>query len=353
MRSIQVVKFGKPLQMVSSEVPELRGTEVLLKVRAAGVCHTDLHLWHGGYDLGNGRVMPLEERGVSLPLTMGHENVGEIIGTGEEVRGLENGGVYLVYPWLGCGKCDMCSEGKENYCSKPSTIGINRPGGYSDYLLVPHSRYLIPLKSLSPREAAPLACSGLSCFSALRKLDQTILKNRPLVIIGAGGLGLMSIVLAKVLGSKGVIVIEPSMERRKAALEVGALAAFSPEEKNINRLITETANNEILQILDFVGSEQTASLAFDLLAKGGHLVTLGLFGGAAGWPLPLLAIKAITVQGSYVGSLPELRELVELVERHNLKLIPTQERQLADVQQALERLEEGAVTGRFVIAPQE
>lgn len=351
MRSINVVKFGKPLQMVSSKVPKPKGTEVLLKVRAAGICHTDLHLWHGGYDLGNGRAMSLNERGVSLPLTMGHENVGEIIDMGEKVKGLESGGIHLVYPWLGCGACDMCLEEKENYCLKPNTIGINRPGGYSDYLLVPHPRYLISLNTLSPREAAPLACSGLSCFSALRKLDQTILKDRPLVVIGAGGLGLMSIVLAKALGCKGAIVIEPNIEKRKAALQVGALVAFSPEEENIKELVTEAAKNEVLQVLDFVGSEQTANLAFSLLAKGGHLVTLGLFGGAAGWPLPLLAINAITVQGSYVGSLPELRELVDIVERHRIKLIPTQEQQLTDVQQALEKLEEGAVTGRLVIVP--
>lgn len=351
MKSVQIIKFGEPLREVNSEIPKPKGTEVLLRVHAAGVCHTDLHLWHGGYDLGNGKTMQLEERGVKLPLTMGHENVGEIVATGSAVNNLDKNDLQLVYPWLGCGVCDICLEGRENYCSKPDTIGINRPGGYAEYLLVPHPRYLIPLKGIDPIAAAPLACSGLSCFSALKKFDPKILKDKPLVVIGAGGLGLMSLSLLTALGGKGAVVIEPNSERRKIAELAGAIATFSPTDKDISRLIFESTGQKVLQVLDLVGTEQTANLGFELLAKGGHLVTLGLFGGAANWPLPLLAIKAITIQGSYVGSLPELQELVKLVTKHQLKLIPTKVQKLSSVQEALEELDKGTVIGRRIITP--
>lgn len=352
MKSMQVVEFGAPLVSTNTELPTPQGTEVLLHMRAAGVCHTDLHLWHGGYDLGHGRMMSLQERGVRLPLTMGHENVGEVVAWGPEVDQLQSGEMRLVYPWLGCGHCDECRSGRENYCLQPDTIGINRPGGYANYLLVPHPRCLIPLQGLDPIAAAPLACSGLTCFSALKKFDTEVLKKRSMVVFGAGGLGLMSLYLHKALGGKGAIVIEPDAGRRAAALEAGAVTAIDPNDSDAKAQVLQAAtDHHVLQVLDFVGAEQTAAMAFDLLSKGGHLISVGLFGGAADWPLPLLAIKALTIQGSYVGSLPELKELVQLVVDNELELIPTQQRSLDAVQDALNDLEKGQVTGRVVVTP--
>lgn len=352
MKSMQVVEFGAPLAEASAELPTPQGTEVLLRMRAAGVCHTDLHLWHGGYDLGHGRMMSLQERGVRLPLTMGHENVGEVVAWGPDVQGFQSGDMRLVYPWLGCGHCDECQVGRENYCLQPDTIGINRPGGYANYLLVPHPRCLIPLQGLDPVAAAPLACSGLTCFSALKKFNPDGLKKRSLVIFGAGGLGLMSLHLYKALGGRHAIVVEPDAGRRAAALEAGAVAAVNPNDSDARaQILAAATDHHVLQALDFVGAEQTATMAFDLLSKGGHLITVGLFGGAADWPLPLLAIKALKIEGSYVGSLPELKELVDLVATHQLELIPTQQRSLEGVQQALSDLEQGAVIGRIIVTP--
>lgn len=351
MKSMQVVSFGEPLLEAEIPVPEPQGTEVLLRMQAAGVCHTDLHLWHGGYDLGNGRTLSLAERGVQLPLTMGHENVGMVAACGPEATGLNVGDVRLVYPWLGCGTCAVCLEGKENYCLSPNTIGINRAGGYADYLLVPHPRYLIPLQGLDPIKAAPLACSGLTCFSALRKFTLTRLERVPLVVIGAGGLGLMSLALLKALGGVGAVVVEPDAKRRQAAMQAGALAAIDPNQDQAKEAIAQAVGQPVLNVLDFVGNEQTASLAFDLLTKGGHLITVGLFGGAANWPLPLLAIKALTIQGSYVGNLSELQALIDLVVEHKLELIPTTSCELTQLQQTLTQLEQGNVTGRMVMTP--
>src|SRR5690625_243026 len=121
MISMRVEQFGAPLQRAETDMNALKDQEVLLRVLATGVCHTDLHLHEGGYDLGLGRTMSLADRGVSLPLTMGHEIVGQVEQVGTAVQGIEAGQNYLIYPWLGCGECAVCREGLENYCQTPQT----------------------------------------------------------------------------------------------------------------------------------------------------------------------------------------------------------------------------------------
>ena len=171
MKSFQVTDFNAPLQEVDSPTPQPQATQVLIKVKAAGVCHSDLHIWEGGYDLGHGRKpMSLKDRGVSLPRTMGHETVGEVLAFGPDVKAsdkgdLKIGDVALVYPWLGCGKCDVCLAGEENMCLKPASLGVYCDGGYADHMTVPHPRYLLNLKGLDPVTAAPYACSGVTTFA--------------------------------------------------------------------------------------------------------------------------------------------------------------------------------------------
>ncbi|HLU78824.1 MAG TPA: alcohol dehydrogenase [Burkholderiaceae bacterium] len=351
MRSMQVREFGGPLVETTTDTPQPQGHEVLLRVSAAGICHTDLHLWHGGYDLGGGRRLSLQERGVKLPLIMGHETVGVVVAVGDQVQGVKPGDVRLIYPWLGCGQCESCSRGQENYCLKPDTVGINRPGGYADHVLVPHERSLVPLRGLDPVRAAPLACSGLTCYSALKKFGLDRLREQVLVVFGAGGLGLMCLKLLAGIGGKGAVVIEPNAERAQAALDAGALAVIDPNAADAADQVLAAVGGPVHAVLDLVGNEHTATTAFNLLTKGGHLVTVGLFGGAANWPLPLLAIKALTIQGGYVGSLPELHELVELVAEKKLELIPVHTCGLSAIGDALRSLEAGQVVGRMVITP--
>lgn len=351
MRSMQVKDFGEPLVEMNETNPTPREDEVLLSVLAAGVCHTDLHLWQGGYDLGGGKRLSLEERGVNLPLTMGHETVGRVVAIGEHVTKAKIGETYLIYPWLGCGICESCARGEENYCLKPNTIGINRAGGYADHVLVPSERCLISLRGLDPVMAAPLACSGLTCYSILKKIGIEKLRHNLVLIIGAGGLGLMCLKLLSGLNAKGAVVIEPNQQRAKAALEAGAKVVIDPNADDVTKKINCAMGGLSTSVIDLVGNQETSSMAFDSLSKGGHLVSVGLFGGAANWPLPILAMKAITIQGSYVGSLPELQELVDLVVDKNLDLIPTKTYHLSKAGDALTELEDGNVVGRLVLTP--
>jgi alcohol dehydrogenase, propanol-preferring len=350
MRSYRVTEFGARLRADDEPTPQPTGTEVVLRVKAAGVCHSDLHIWEGGYDLGHGRRLSLKDRGISLPLTMGHETAGEVVAVGPEAKSVRPGEIRLVYPWLGCGECAVCREQGENMCTQSRSLGVYRDGGYADHIVVPHPRYLVDLDGLDPVTAAPYACSGLTTYSALRKLG-SVLDREPILIIGAGGLGLMALGLLKALGGKGAVVVDIDATKREAAMAGGALAAVDGSAQDARQRVAAAAGTPLRGAIDLVGSAQTAALGFDCLTKGGKLVMVGLFGGAAPWPLPLIPIKAVTIQGSYVGNLAELKELLELVRAKSVPPIPVRRRPLAEANEALDDLRRGTLVGRTVLTP--
>jgi D-arabinose 1-dehydrogenase-like Zn-dependent alcohol dehydrogenase len=355
MKSFQVAEFNAPLREVDQPTPQPAGTQVLIKVKAAGVCHSDLHIWEGGYDLGHGRKpLSLKDRGVSLPRTMGHETVGEVAAFGPDIKesdkgGLKIGDVVLVYPWLGCGKCATCLAGDENMCLKPNSIGVYCDGGYADHMTVPHPKYLLDLKGLDPVTAAPYACSGVTTYSALKKVEKDF--ATPIVIFGAGGLGLMALSLLKAMGGKGAIVVDIDARKREAAEQAGALATVDGKAPDALEQLANKAGEPIRAVIDLVGNAQTTQLGFDCLTKGGKLVIVGLFGGGAPWALPLIPIKAITIQGSYVGNLRETRELLDLVRTKKIAPIPVTPMPFAKANDALVDLQAGRLVGRAVLTP--
>lgn len=351
MRCFQLVAFGEPLAPAQGFAPVPTGTEVVLRVRGAGVCHSDVHLWEGFHDYGGGRRASFEAR-IGLPLTLGHETAGDVFATGPDVADLPDavapGETCLLCSWVGCGSCAACVVGDEHLCTAPRYRGVNRDGGYADFVVVPHPRYLIPLGDLDPVAAAPLACSGLTAFCALRKARSA---SQRIVVIGAGGLGLMAVGLCRVQGDPGVVVLEPDAARRQAALDAGALAAIDPHGPGAMDQVRTALDGPIKGVVDFVGSTETTQMGFDLLAKGGALVVVGLFGGALSIPIPMLASKAVTIQGSYIGRLDELRELVALLREHGLPQLPLNRRPLADADAAIQALRTGRGVGRTVLVP--
>lgn len=350
MKSYQLVEFGGPLKDTSLPTPQPSGHEVVIRVKAAGVCHSDLHIWEGSYDLGAGRRLMLKDRGIQLPLTMGHETAGEIIAVGASVRDRKVGEICLVYPWIGCGECRVCRGGSENLCMKPRCIGVHRDGGYSDFLLVPHSRYLLPLDGLDPVAVAPFACSGVTTYSALKRIGP-IIKEEPILIIGAGGLGLMCISILKAMGGKGAVVVDIDETRRAAALAAGALAVVDGSAPDAAAQVAAALGGPCWGAIDLVGSTATAELGFNALGRGGKIVMVGLFGGAAPWPLPFIPMKAATIEGSYTGSLGELKELLELLRSGAVAPIPIGRRPLAAATETLEDLRQGRIVGRVVMTP--
>ena len=350
MKSFQIIDFGKPLGAADLPDPRPSGHEVVIAVKAAGVCHSDLHIWEGGYDLGAGRRLMLKDRGINLPLTLGHETAGQILSVGPNVVDRKVGEMCLVYPWIGCGACRVCLNGDENLCMKPRCLGVHCDGGYADQMVVPHSKYLLPLDGLDPVAVAPYACSGVTTYSALKKLG-AVIKDEPVLVIGAGGLGLMCLSLLKAMGGKGAVVVDIDEKRRAAALEAGALAAVDGSAPDALAKVVAALGGPGWAAIDLVGSPATAELAFNALAKGGKMIMVGLFGGSAPWSLPLIPMKAMAIEGSYTGNLAETRELLELVRSGAVAPIPIRRRPLADASQTLEDLQAGRIVGRVVLTP--
>jgi len=347
MRAHCIVRHGEPLEALDRPIPEPVGTEVLVRVTAAGLCHTDLHIWEGSYDLGGGKRLTLAERGIHLPITPSHEICGEIVAAGS-LADVRRGLRCLVHPWIGCGACAACQRGEENICIKPQSLGIVRPGGFGEYVLVPDPRYLIDIEDLDAAQAAPLACAGLTTFSALKKFGARI-HEAPLVVIGAGGLGLSAISILRALGGIGAIVVDVDARKREAALTAGALLAIDGNGADAAQQIATSTDGGARAILDLVGATATQTLALASIARGAHIVICGLMGGNITIPLPFIPMRPITIQGSYVGTLDELRALVELAKRSKAAIIPVTRRPLSEANDALRDLRDGKVIGRIVL----
>ena len=353
MRCYCVLHHGQDLALVEKTTPEPKGTEVLLKVKAAGVCHTDLHLWEGHYDMGGGKKLTLAERGIKPPLTLSHEIVGEVVALGPQAQAIAAvnlGQVTLVHPWIGCGECPACQRGEENICIKSQALGVVKPGGFAEYVLVPHPRYLLDIGSLEPSQAAPLACAGVTTYSALKKLGNRI-ETDPVVIIGAGGLGLMAIEVLKALGGRGAIVVDIDPVKREAALAAGAVQVIDARAADAVQQIQQATGGGARAVLDLVGATPTVGLAVASAARGGHIVICGLMGGDLTLALPVIPMRPLTIQGSYVGTLQELHELVDLVQRTGMKPIPVNTRPMAQANAAMQDLHHGRVVGRTVLVP--
>lgn len=351
MKSYDVTESGAPLQMIERPTPTPSGTEVLLRVVAAGVCHSDLHIWDGYYELGGGKRLQLSERGIKLPLTMGHENVGEVVAVGPDAKGVKMGEVRLAHPWMGCGECKVCRRGDENLCLKPRNLGVFSAGGYATHMMVPHPRYLFAIGDMPPEKAAPLACSGITAFSALKKVPEAVLRDELIVIIGAGGVGLMGLTLARAMGGRGTIVVDIDPGKREAAKQAGAIATIDGGATDAVKQIQAATGGGAWAVIDFVGASATARLGVDSLIKGGKLIIVGLFGGDITVPTPFFPMRAMAIHGSYVGSLTEMAELLDLVRRTGLPPIPVATRPLAEVNAALNDLRAGKVVGRVVVMP--
>ncbi|MGH7155300.1 MAG: alcohol dehydrogenase [Acetobacteraceae bacterium] len=352
MRAWAVVENGAPLRQIDLPTPEPQGTEILIEVTHCGVCHSDLHIWEGYYDVGGGQKMSLKDRGVVLPLAMGHEIVGRVAKLGPQATGVKVGDLRIVFPWVGCGTCAACLGDEDNMCLTPRSLGVYQNGGYGTHVIAPHPRHLVDPGTLDPAVAATYACSGITVYSAIRKImpeGTDFPPDEPIVIVGAGGLGLNAIAVLRALKHRNIIVVDIGEEKRQAALKAGATKVVDASSPDVRKRILEAAGGPVLAVVDLVNGTQTARFAFEALRKGGKLVQVGLFGGELMLPLPLMAIRALTVQGSYVGNPKELRELVKLAQDGALPALPVTTVPQSQANDALMRLRDGKVTGRLVL----
>jgi alcohol dehydrogenase/propanol-preferring alcohol dehydrogenase len=343
-----VVRNEAPLECIELPTPKPTGTEVLLEVTRCGVCHSDLHFWHGSYNLGGGRTMSLKDRGVTLPRAPGHEIVGRVAAFGPDATGVAIGDERVIYPWIGCGQCERCRAEEDNLCLAQRSLGVLQNGGFGSHVVVPHPRYLVDFGDLDPSLVATYACSGLTVYSAAKKI-MPLPSDAPVLLMGAGGLGLAAISMLHAFGHRAIISVDVSPEKRDAALEAGASRAVDGSGEGVTQRILDAAGGPVAAAIDLVATSETARTAFDALRKGGKLVLVGIAGGEITLSLALMIFRAQSIEGSNTGTPQDLRDVVRLAREGRLRPTPVVEFPKDRANDALMKLHHGVITGRAVL----
>ena len=346
MKAYQVVENGKPLVEKNIAKPVPNGNEILIKTVACGVCHSDVHIHEGFFSLGDDAKLPVPL--MTDALAMGHEIYGEVVEIGDNVEGIEIGKKYVAYPWIGCGECNECKNGREHYCSPLTTknLGINVNGGYAEYVLVPHSKYLFDAGNTPDEVAGSYACRGLTAYSALKKANLEKGQNG-VVIISAGGLVLLSLKIIQAAYSINPIVVDIDNEKLELAKKAGASAVINSNDEKIYEKIAELTDGGATSVIDFVGASETFELASGMfgMKRGGTYVIVGLIGGQTKLQLPMTTLTARTIRGVYVGSLQEMEELMQLVRENKIDHVEVEKRNVSEANNTLNDLKKGKING--------
>ena len=341
MHAVQLVRWEAEPELREVEVPEPGPGAVLVKVTAAGLCHSDLHLmeWPEG-------TLPW-----TLPFTLGHETAGTVAALGAGVTAFAEGDAVLVYgPW-GCGVCSECARGAENRCPNRAAggCGLGLDGGLAEYLVVPSPRLLVPIGDLDPVRAAPLTDAALTPYHAITTEQHRLRPGSAAVVIGVGGLGHVAVQLLRELTPARIVAIDMREDARRLAVGAGAHAALDANGLEPGDVRAETGSAGAALVLDFVGSDSTAQLAGSIVAIGGHVSMVGLGGGAIPIGFGKVPFEVSASRPSW-GTLPELHEVVALA-RTGVLEIETEQIRLEDALDAYRALRDGAIVGRAVVVP--
>ncbi|MGW3354827.1 NAD(P)-dependent alcohol dehydrogenase [Streptomyces bungoensis] len=345
MRAFQLVGWRQPPELREVPTPEPGPAQVLVKVAGAGACHSDLHILQAPGPLP-GFPNP--------PFTLGHENAGWVERLGPGVTGFQPGDAVIVYGSWGCGICPHCRQGQENYCRQRAGEGPGLRGGHdggmAEYLLVPAARYLIPLGTLDPRQAAPLSDAGLTSYHAVKRSLHLLGPGSTAVVIGAGGLGQLTIQILRALSAATTVVaVDTDTGKLETAKRMGADEALLSGDEAIARILDLTDHQGAQLVLDMVGVDPTLRMAAQVARVLGHLTIVGLGGGA----LPVNFSSPpheCSVASPYWGSLTELMDVITLAQKDKIRLL-VEHFPLQRANEAYQLLHDGRIRGRAVITP--
>lgn len=344
MNAVQYTEVGATPQVVEIPIPEPGPGQVLLRVLAAGMCHSDITVMS----------WPAEDLPYPMPLTLGHEGVGEIAALGPGVRTSSEGDRVAVYgPW-GCGVCHKCAAGKENYCPRAADLGImppglGAPGAMAEYMIVDDPRHVVPLRGLDPVAAAPLTDAGLTPYHAIKRSLPKLVAGSTAVVIGAGGLGHLGVQLLREMTPAQVIALDVADRALELATDVGAHHALRSHESAPQQVLELTGGLGAEVVLDFVGAEPTVSIAGRCVGVEGDVTIVGVAGGRLPVGFGSLPFE-VSVAAPYWGGRDELIEVLELA-RSGALTVHTETYRIDEAPQAYERLRRGEITGRAVIVP--
>ncbi|WP_306307001.1 NAD(P)-dependent alcohol dehydrogenase [Kribbia dieselivorans] len=333
MKAVQYVTFGAGAEVREVEKPTPGPGEVLLKVTAAGACHSDQFIM--GMPAG-------PENPYRLPLTLGHEGAGIVEALGPGTKNVEVGEAVLVFGPQGCGRCHACAAGNENNCENfMDAPGINHHGAMAEYMIVKDVRHLVPLGDLDPIASASLTDAGLTPYHAIKPAVTRLIPGTTAVVIGVGGLGHVGVQILKAMTSTRIVALDVSADKLAFAREVGADEAFISDEGAIAQVRALTGGRGADVVFDFVGAQPTLDLAHALVAVMGEVVIVGVAQGSI--PVGYLTMKFDTsVRVVNWGTRAELMEVVELA-RRGAVAIHTEEFTLDQATEIYERMHAGTL----------
>ncbi|MEV0297748.1 NAD(P)-dependent alcohol dehydrogenase [Nocardia sp. NPDC050710] len=346
MRALQLTGPGT-LELREVPIPDIGSTDLLLRVGAAGICHSDLHVLH----------LPFQLR--EEPLTLGHEIAGTIEAVGGEVGGRTVGERGIVYLCWSCGMCRECVSGNENVClaagrtAMPPCPGLGPDGGMAEYIRIPASSF-VPIGDLDFLQAAPLADAALSSYHAIEGARAHLRPGSTAVVIGIGGLGHVAVQILTATTATRVIAVDVSEDKLELAARCGAAEGLLGADKTAAAILDRTDGRGADAVFDFVGVDGTATLAVESVAPNGAYLMIGLGGGAPeitagpaggpGWPW------GASIRKSYGGTKSDLINSVALARSGKLR-VEVERYDLAAGRDALDRLDRGLVQGRAVLVP--
>ncbi|HTA40029.1 MAG TPA: NAD(P)-dependent alcohol dehydrogenase [Candidatus Acidoferrales bacterium] len=340
MKAFRIFPDGMRLDDVP--MPQPREGEVLLRVAGAGACHSDL------------LVESLATAGKlmwTLPFTLGHEITGWVEALGDGVSGVAPGDAVAVYCAWGCGICDNCRRGSENYCSSSGMRGpgLGLEGAMASHVIVPNARYLVPIGDLDPRDVAPLADAGITAYHAISRARDLLVPSATAVVIGAGGLGHLAIQIVKAICASRVIVIESNPAKLEGARALGADEVVLAGDDAVKTVRELNGRRGVDAIFDFVGVQSTMDFARKAVRPDGAITIVGLGGGTM--PVRQEAIPyGVRVMMTFYGTLADLRETIALARAGKIKAHVTRY-PLEHASDAFTAMRAGALDGRAVICP--
>ena len=341
MKAVRVVGYHENLQMKDIPKPELQGPlDVIVKIGAAGVCRTDLHILEEQWE---------PKTHVPLPYTIGHENAGWVESVGEAVTNVKPGDKVILHPLMTCGQCRPCRFGDDVHCQNNLFPGIDTDGGYAEFLRT-SSRSCVKLDdSLEPADVAALADAGLTAYHAAAKAARKLRPGDVCVIVGAGGLGHIGIQVMKAISPAKLVVIDRNPDALKLASEIGADVTFLGDGSHVDKVLELTGGNGAEAILDFVGEGGATAEGVRMLRRAGDYYVIG-YGENINVPTIDIISTEINFIGNLVGSYTDLQELMVLAAEGKVKL-HTQQYKLDDFQKAIDDLDAGNVRGRAILVP--
>jgi D-arabinose 1-dehydrogenase-like Zn-dependent alcohol dehydrogenase len=334
--------MGHALSIDEIERPEPSNSDhVVVKVQGAGWCQTDNHIIEG---------MWADYVEQNLPMTLGHENAGEVVEVGSEVRTVKVGDTVICHPVMTCGQCRQCRLGEDMYCENLKFPGLTTDGGFAEYLLT-SERAVIPLPDgVDPVDIAPHADAGITAYHAVKKATRTLNPGDHAVVIGVGGLGHIGLQCLDAISAAEITALDLKADARNLAESLGAHHTIDPSAEDISETIEDITDGAgAKQVLDFVGADETTRYAPDIVAPGGDHHIVG-YGGHIHQPSQALVNGEFAYRGTLVGRYTELQELVKLVERGDVTL-RTSRYDLDEINTVAEKLEHREIEGRAVITP--